>query len=406
MQRSPIRQLLILQAALALSCFSTEAFCWAVLGLRYPYDCPVMVFKGDFFPDFILLIDRIFVHIHTLAFFAPGDHHFMYPPAATLLYEPFALLPVHRVLAFVLALSATVILMAGLFARALIRRGMKPREAALVVTLGVLLSYPLWFEMQRGNTEMFIWAITALGVWAFYRGKGYSAAACFGVVGAMKIYPAVLFGLLLARRQYRQIAFGLLVLVLLSIACLWLEYPNIMLSLRETVHGLQMFQYSYVQGRFLEVISYDHSLLSLFKQVVHPSASLLALTSRLYLRLFALLGLLLYLFRIQKLPLANQVLTLTVATILFPPVSFDYTLLHLYTPLCLMLILFWDRSLPRGVQLAVPVFAFLLSPLTEFIHAGHSWEGQLKSLLLVLLFVIGLTYPMPSQVPTPALAPR
>src|SRR5579875_627078 len=101
MTRSLLARVLVLQAIAAVLCFTAEAVSYFVLGLRYPYDCPVMVFRGDFFPDFLLLIDRIFVHIHTLAFFAPGDHHFMYPPGATLLYEPFAILPSHRVKTYV-----------------------------------------------------------------------------------------------------------------------------------------------------------------------------------------------------------------------------------------------------------------------------------------------------------------
>ena len=394
MNRALLRPLLFIQAVLALACFAAEGFCWAILGLRFPYDCPIFVFKGDFFPDFTLLIDRIFVHFHTLAFFAPGDHHFMYPPAATLLYEPFALVPHLRVFTFAACLVLTVCIMAALFARALILRGAPPKQTILAISAGVLLSYPAWFEIQRGNVEMFIWAITAAGVWAFYRGKGYSAAACFGAVGAMKLYPAVFFGLLFARRQYRQIAFGLLVAVALSTVCLWLEYPNVTLSLRETLRGLQEFQFTYVQGRYLDVLSYDHSLFSLLKRVLSLNAAHTPLASRLYFRVFAFGGLVLYFLRIRKLPLANQVVTLTVATILFPPVSFDYTLLHLYTPLCLTLILFWKADPPPTVRWTIVLFALLLSPLTEFIHAGHTLEGQIKSVLLLALFIVGLIYPI------------
>lgn len=404
MKRSLLAQCLIIQAIAAALCLGAEAIAHFALGLRYPYDCPVMVFPGDFFPDFLLLINRIFVHIHTLAFFAPGDHHFMYPPAATLLYEPFALLPPPlRVPGFVAALSLTVLVMAALFARGLTRRGIPTAKAALIATAGVLLSYPIWFEMQRGNTEMFVWAITAAGVWAFYRDKPFLAAACFGVVGAMKLYPGVLFGLLFARRQFRPLLFGVGVAVLISVACLWLEYPNILVSTRETLLGLRTFEFAYIEGRFPPVLSYDHSLLSLYKRAVLPTPERLGLATRLYFRVFALLGLFLYWFRIRKLPMVNQVLALTVATILFPPVSFDYTLLHLYTPLCLILVLFLRPNAPQGVRLAVPLLALAVSPLTEFISRGHSMEGQLKSILLLALLVIALVYPMTSEQDTALL---
>lgn len=136
------RRFLLLQALAALSCFAAEGVCFFLLHLHYPYDCPVFVLKGDFFPDFILLIDRLFVHFHTRAFFAPGDRHFMYPPAAALLYEPFALLPAHRVMTYVALMLCTVVLIAGLFARALTQRGVPPLRAGLFTASGVALSYP------------------------------------------------------------------------------------------------------------------------------------------------------------------------------------------------------------------------------------------------------------------------
>ena len=397
MNRVLIRQFLLIQAVATFVCLSAEGFCFFVLHLRYPYDCPILVNKGDFFPDFVLLIDRLFVHFHTMAFFAPGDRHFMYPPAATLLYEPFALLPAHRVMTYVALLCLTVVVMASLFAHALRKRGASRKNVILWICGGILLSYPLWFEFQRGNVEMFLWAITSLGIWAFYRGRSYSAAACFGVVGAMKIYPAVFLGLLFARKQYREIAFSVLLALLLSAGCLWLEFPNIRVSLHETVKGLHTFEWTYVQHKFPDIISYDHSLFSLYKRIFQPSLPQLSMATRLYMPLFGLVGLGLFLLHIQRMPFVNQVLTLTVATVLFPPVSFDYTLLYLYLPLCLLLLFFFEEKAPRGVRSAVFVLALLLSPLTEFIHGGHSLEGQIKCVLLVILFVQSLVYPMTSE---------
>lgn len=399
MNRTLIRPFLLIQASLAAICFSVEGFCRFVLHLRYPYDCPIFVYQGDFFPDFILLIDRLFVHIHTLAFFAPGDRHFMYPPGATLLYEPFAILPSHRVKTYVTLLILDVLVTGFLFARALIRRGAEPRQTGLLVTALILLSYPLWFEMQRGNTEMFIWAITAGGIWAFYRGKGYTAATCFALVGSMKIYPAIFLGLFLSRREYRPILYALGLMGVITVACLWMEYPNVGISLHETLKGLHTFEYTYVQHKFPDVISYDHSLFTLYKRVVQPSLPQLARASKLYMPLFGLLGIVLFFTRIRHLPFSNQVLALTVATVLFPPVSFDYTLLHLYTPFALLLVLFWNRAvIPTGVRFALGLLACLVSPLTEFIHDGHSLEGQLKAVLLTTLFVISLVFPMQEAV--------
>ena len=93
---------------------------------------------------------------------------------------------------------------------------------------------------------------------------------------------------------------------------------------------------------------------------------------------------------------------LTVACIILPPVSYDYTLLHLYTawvPLVLLLIEEWreqGRS-TRGTAALVLCFALLLAPLNEFILRGESLGGQIKCLALLGLALTILRFPFPAS---------
>jgi hypothetical protein len=89
-------------------------------------------------------------------------------------------------------------------------------------------------------------------------------------------------------------------------------------------------------------------------------------------------------------------------------VSYDYTLLHLYTPFLLMVFLaidFWKRGveLPRSVWAAFICFMLLLAPLNEIIVHGERIAGQLKCLLLLALAFIALRYRFVSN-PEPATA--
>ena len=385
MTSSGIRRVLSIQAAAALVCFAAELFCHYGLHLGRPYDFPILGLSGDELPDFSLWIGRRFDLFHSAAFFTQGDYRFLYPAPGALFYEVFHPLP-HRVFIFGLVLVLAACLAAALFARALIISGMTVAKAVGITVTGCLLSYPLWFELERGNIELYVWLIAALGIWAVYRGKGYSAAACFGIAGSLKIYPICYLGILLARRKVKEIAFGLAVAVLVTAVSLWADCPDMRVAIHGIKAGLALFQLNYVQHYDPVVVGFDHSLFALSKRLFHPTDRGLGHLSIKYTATVGIAALIIFFGRIVKMPLANQVLALTVAMILLPPVSFDYTLLHLYTPLCLILLTV------RGLPYVVPSLALAISPLTEFIYHGSTFGGQIRALLLLHLFVLALLW--------------
>ncbi len=393
MNRQAIRVVLAIQIAAAALCFAVEAVCKFALHLGRPYDRPIILNDGDFFPDFSMWIPR-YDQFHSRGFFREGLPLYMYPAPAALLYEPFAPWGVHRTIVFVVALFVCLGIAAALFARGLTLRGMPAKQAALVVSLGVLLSYPIWFEIERGNIELFIWCIAAAGVWAFYRGRGYSAAACFGIIGAIKLYPAIYLGLLIPRRQYKQIAFGLGVLVVVTAAALWLLCPDVPYTILHIRIGLAQFRVYVTQHYIPDLVGFDHSLFALYKRFAHPSDAQLVRASRVYTPLIGLFGLGAYVFRIRFMPMVNQVTALTAAMVCFSPVSFDYTLLHLYTPLCLLLLVLPARGLGRVQLVVLSLLALSVSFMTEFISTAQPWEGQIKAVLLLSLFVVSIVYPI------------
>ena len=74
----------------------------------------------------------------------------------------------------------------------------------------------------------------------------------------------------------------------------------------------------------------------------------------------------LYFKRIFKLPLLNQVLSLTICSILLPPVSHDYTLIQMYAP--------W-----------------------AIVHADYRYAGQFKALVLLVLLLLALRFPLENE---------
>jgi len=368
------------------------------LHLGYPYRSPLL---SERFPDLVTLRTR-FTYLHTLKFFTDTQQpRCMYPAPVIAAYSFFYLFKPYDLVAFLLFAILSFSIAAFFFGRALIRRGLATRSTVLLVSIALLTAYPLWFTCNQANMEICVWVLLSLGVFFFLKGRGYAAGALFGIAGAMKIFPFVYLGLLLARRQYRQVLFAFVAAAAVTLPALWLAYPHLLESWRLTNASVAYYRPLIMLHVFPQT-SFDHSLFGLIKICLHPlpPPSVLDPILTACLAACALGGLLLYILRIRHLPIINQVLCLCVASILFPPTSFDYTLMQLYAPWALLAFFAIQpqddsRSIP-GLKAAFICFAILFVPETEFIvrwHTPYSLGGQIKALTLIVLFIIGLRYP-------------
>ena len=398
-----------IQILLTLVCAISEDFCTAVLHLGAPFDSP---FKAQFETclDFTNYRDTC-KYFHSPEFFGYG-FHYLYPPALAPMYRIFYSYKEHP-LGFFLCFILVVFLVSGvLLGWALRKRGMPSAAAAFFIAGSLLLAYTLWFELKQANIEICVWVFVAFGVWAFCKGKGYTSAACFGIAGSMKIFPFVYFGLLLAKRRYRPIAFGALIAAVTTLVSLWLAGGR---HIRSNWHQVESriaeFRMIFILHFRPTEIGFDHSLFALYKRFSPnlPPPEILAHTLTVYLAVVALSGIVLYFLRIRRLPVINQVLCLCIASILLPPLSYEYTLIDLYVPFSLLALLAQERWTSQrktpGIGAALICLAILLSPLSEFIYHSERFGGQIKSLVLVALMVIGLKYPFASA-EIPETSPR
>lgn len=389
---------------------------------RYPYTFPFINFL--YWIDLLCFRPR-FNFLHSAAFFSSSPllgTRFMYPAPVALLYEAFYLAGPATVALFLSVTLGLLLLLAVLLGRAMIRRGVSPALASVFLGSVALFSYPLWFEYLLGNMEICVFLIVAFAVLAFLRGYLYLAAALIGVAVSMKIFPLVYLGLFVSERKYRQAAFAVLIAVLLNLVSLWIVCPSLSVAYRGISHNLDVFRQDYML-RFRPIeTGFDHSLFAIFKRAMfhlhHPAAHGYFVTSTvapvdltIYLALAAAGGIALYLLRIRRLPLLNQILCLVIASILLPPTSHDYTLLNLYVPWGLLVLYALsrarkpnldrgsDRSLDhtadRPLLIAFICFGILFSAQSELIQADKGLSGQLKALTLIVLLFTALRYPFP-----------
>ena len=393
-------------------CLIAELIC-SHLGLPYPYDWPL--FPADQpFRDFTVYRPRMELY-HTRAFFTMGPLPVMYPAPALLLYRIFFSLP-HATAVYVAAFAASAAAAAVAATGVLRARGISLAQASRLVACTVLCCYPFWFCFEQGNIEWVLWVVATLGVIGFLCRRNTAAAILMGVAGSIKLFPIILLGLFLARKQYRECILGIATAAAVTVTSLWLAYPDVAYSQHEIAKGIAAFQQIYVLG--FPFPGFDHSLFGLYKSLVHfgvrfhgawliPPRAEPRLALHLYMPLVAVLGTVAYFGRIRRLPVVNQVICLVVASIWLPPLSFDYTLLHLALPWFLLVLCAVEargRRVP-GLLTALVCFAILMAPETELIVKGHVLGGPVKALTLLVLFVTSLRWPCPTSMDEPASRP-
>jgi len=397
-----LRRFAIATTALWFLCVAVEFLCRYLgpYGLnRLPY-VGLTLAPADDYAD-AWLFNRRFYHFHTSSFFSPQyGFTFTYPAPVGFFYRLLRFFP-HTTPAM---LGFLLLAYSGLgiwFWRVLIERGLSSRVSALFTAVSIAFSYPLYFEFNRANMEIFVWGFAALGVLCFFRDRPWLAATLIGCAGACKGYPFILLGLPFARKQYAQVAYAVALSAAVNYFSLWALAGSIAVGKAGVTAGLANFRDTVILVYDSSRVGFDHSLFGFFKRFwPHlPGPEGLSHLVTIYVVVAGVVACVLYFFIVMKLPPLNQLLFLTAACLLLPPTSFDYTLLHLYTPWVMLVMLAIDchhrgLAVPRGLWPVTFCFILLLSPQNEVIVHGVRVAGQIKCLVLLAVVWVALRLPL------------
>jgi len=390
-----------------------------VFHLDYPYGEPLF-FADDRWFDFTIYHDR-FQHFRTAAFWDAYEYPFTYPAPLAVLYGLLYKIP-HALRYYLVAYAAAVTAAGLMLRRALTDRGM-PNLAAIVFTATLLLTnYPLRTLFESANTEGIVAILAACGVYAVLRDRCWLGATLIALAGTLKIFPFVLLALLLSRRRYREFAWGLVVAAAATIASLAIVGPSIAEAQRHINEGIRYVKYTFIFSVNPAAVTFNHSLFTLVKfavvgfnrhlhqTVIHNHAdfliraarerALLDVTFNLYVIAAALFGVAAYFVWIRRLPLLNQVIALTACALFLPPLSADYTLLHLLFPfalLCLYAVEKWREAVAVPGLTAcflcfAPIFAF-----QTYITWRYRFSCEFRTLGMVALLIFVMRYRFPWQ---------
>ncbi len=380
-----------------------------ILHNKFAYGVLVLLRDGDWW-DFWAFQPR-FEHFRTPAFWNTVDYPFTYPPVMAIVFAALYNIP-HALRLYLLLCLAMFAGWAWFVAREISARCGSSRWITLAFTASIpITAWPVYLLLTSGNVEGLVAIALAGGVWAVLRGRWWLGAALIGVAGSMKIFPLALLALLLSRRRYKEFAAALVLAAGLTWASLVMVGPTVSEAARHIADGLTFVKYVYALSVTQYAPDVSHSLFSPIKfsivvlyRWLHPATwhagqtAVLELIYRLYMPIVCIAGPLVWLVRIRRMPMLNQVFALTVMAILLPPFSVDYTLVQLFLPLGLFLVYTaerWRGGIDvKGMKAVYMCFA-ILYPIGTFFTIKYRFGSLIRSFALTALFVVLLRFPFP-----------
>lgn len=376
------------------------AWLWARAGVvRVGWD-PL----GD--PLFGDLLENIpsFRLVHTAAFWgSPLAPTVAYPPFGAVLLGLFYASGAPRVLYMAVALLWLLAAAWGV-RRGLVKAGIGAWTATLFPLTIAVVSFPIEGLLQRGNIELMLWVFAAAGSWMFVERHDRTAAVLWALAAAVKLYPVIFFVLLLGRRRWGAALLGAATFVAVTVASLsWLG-PSLQIACAGSLRSVFGYQGKRVGEWNLHELAENHSLFTWVKTVAVVAGHSAASLTLPYYACGGVIFAVLFFGRLVRMPVANQLLGVSAFMVLLPPVSYFYTLVHLYAP---WVVLVWlalrahrgevrVAGLSLTILLFLPVFAcFTLFTFKRVLLFG----GLLQGACLVVLVLCAALFPFDEALP-------
>lgn len=343
--------------------------------------------------------------LHTAAFFfnfavnpwpVPMWNPVAYPPFAAAVMAPLYGFRIPELL-FLTVSGAWVIALVASAARRLMRAGIRPATAVGFPLTVALASFPIARLIHQGNIELVLWIFTALGVWAFLRGRNDVAAVLWGLAAAMKLFPIVLLALLLPRRKWRAFVEGIATFVGATVWALWWLGPTVGVAWRGSMKNVFGYQGTRVGEWTLRELIANHSAMELAKMLAMMVRFPLAHLTLPYYALGAVVLAWAFFGRLWKMPVANQLLGISAFMVVFPPISYYHALVHLYAPLAVLcgVALEAQRAgvVVPGLKKTMLLFVPLFVPFTVLTFPqAIVFCGLVQAAVLVALFGCAVSY--------------
>jgi hypothetical protein len=346
--------------------------------------------------DILCFVDR-FRFFGTREFFQYPGQPFNYPAPVALVLASIFRMPLQPKNVFRLIFLAWVIISGAFFVRACTKRGVYLGAAVTFTASLLLLGFPTLLLVFLSNLELVVWVVLGIGVWGFYTRRDWLATICFGIAGSFKYFPLAFLGLFPVIKEWRKIAAGIAAFATSLLVSSWIMGPSVRCVLQGLRSQTAIFANFYLHRWHPIEGGVDHSIFALVK-VLLLHVHRLDLIPKIFPAYTGIAGLafvLTYFLFVRKLPILNQLIAISIASVWIVPLSHDYTLVHLYAPCGALTLYSFDSPTTRGLNAMFVCFGVLFASLTFVQFRTILYGGQVRCVALGILFALALLYKMP-----------
>ena len=321
------------------------------LGLTYPYD--TFLFRpDDKFMDFFNML---------VSPYRDGKFHNVQFPFGQRLAQSFTIFPPNIGLAVFFAIFVSFFLYVNY---SNLKISIKEQTIKNVFVFS-FLTYPFLFVVDRANIEVFVFIFLYMFI-HFYRMQKILLSIVFlSCAISMKLFPAVFVILLLSDRKYKEAVYTCFLVMLISTIGYFSYDGNMVENIRAHMTTLNFYSMAYSIGN--EGLYFGNSLWGPVKLMIIGSGIKCtpALATKVYsisvMILFAIISV--YIIFKEKI-FWKKIALLVFSMNLFPFVSGDYKLIHIFLPLFLFIN---DENKNRFDWLYAVLFGLLLVP-KAYVH--------------------------------------
>jgi len=348
------------------------------LGLTYPYD--TFLFRpDDKFMDFFNML---------VSPYRDGKFHNVQFPFGQRLAQSFTIFPPNIGLAVFFTIFVSFFLCVNY---SNLKISIKEQTIKNVFIFS-FLTYPFLFVVDRANIEVFVFIFLYMFI-HFYRTQKILLSIVFlSCAISMKLFPAVFVILLLSDRKYKEAVYTCFLVILISMLGYFSYDGNIVENIRAHMATLNWYSMVYSIGN--EGLYFGNSLWGPVKLMIIGSGIKCtpALATKVYsisvMILFAIISV--YIIFKEKI-FWKKIALLVFSMNLFPFVSGDYKLIHIFLPLFLFIN---DENKNRFDWLYAVLFGLLLVP-KAYVHYPLNPEitsSLIISPLLMVFFTIVIVF--------------
>lgn len=259
-------------------------------------------------------------------------------------------------------------------------------EKSLLLISTLFLSFPFIFSFDRANFELVVYIFLSFAFYYYKKDCDSKAGIFLGLATAIKLFPGVLVFIFIFQRKWKAVWATILSASFSTLAALIYLPESIFANIQRMLLNMKLFTNLYAIDN--GGLDFGHSIFGLIKIINFqvgdiPVETLLTIYTP--LTLIALAGILYFIYRTK--PKFWEILFLLVGVMnLFPMVSSDYKLIHLFIPF-----LFWldDESQDHTQIEYWLVWGLLFVPKRYFLF-GPYYDGTIIDPLLMLIMLVNI----------------